>query len=105
MYVIDATKHVFGGSDKARLKPVSSTVETSYKFEISPVAILDMKLSIKRITKVLISLCLCADWSAPLLFADPEDRFAHVKAQTTLCICTGTIAFSCGLAHKHVRKN
>ena len=44
-------KPVFGVSDKARLKPVSSATWTSYKFEISLVAILDMILSNKRITK------------------------------------------------------
>ena len=82
-----------------------STIETSYKFEISPVASFDMILSKKRRTKALISLRLCADWSARLLFANPEDRFAHVEAQMTLCIRTGTIALSCGLAHIHVRRN
>ena len=39
-----------------------------------------MILSNERITKVLIRLRRCADWSAPLLFANPEDRFTHVKA-------------------------
>ena len=34
----------------------------------------------KQITKVLISLHKCAGWSAPLLFAHPEDRCSHVKA-------------------------
>ena len=29
----DATKHVFGISDKVRLKPVSSATETSYNIE------------------------------------------------------------------------
>ena len=50
-----ATKCVFGVSDKARLKPVSSTTETSLKTEISPVASLDI-FSKKRITKALIRL-------------------------------------------------
>ena len=39
---------------------------------------LGMILSNKRITKVLTRLCGCAGWSAPLLFADSEDRFSHV---------------------------
>ena len=34
----------------------------------------------KRITKALISLCGRAGWSAPLLFANPEDRFSRVEA-------------------------
>ena len=65
---LEATKPVFGVSDKARLKPVSSATETSKKIEIPPMASLDMILSRKRITKALISLRECAGWSAPLLF-------------------------------------
>ena len=57
----DARKTVFGVSDKARLKPVSSA-------EISLAASLGMILSKKRITKVLVRLRECAGWSAPLLF-------------------------------------
>ena len=34
----------------------------------------------KRITNALVSLRGCAGWSAPLLFATPEDRFSHVEA-------------------------
>ena len=34
----------------------------------------------KRITKALISLRGCAGWSAPLLFANPEDRFSCDEA-------------------------
>ena len=33
---LDATKPVFGFSDKTSFKPVSSATETSYKIEISP---------------------------------------------------------------------
>ena len=69
---IDATKSVFGVSDKARLKPVSAAAETSSKFKISLVANLDMILSKKRITKALISLREGAGWSALLLFANPD---------------------------------
>ena len=68
---LDTTKAVFGVSDKPKLKPVSSSTETSQKIEISLVASLDMILSKKRITKALISLCGCAGWSAPSLFANP----------------------------------
>ena len=74
-------KPVFGVSDKASFKPVSSATETSLKIEISPVASLHMILSKKRITKVLIRLRGCAGWSAPLLFPNPEDRSSCVEAQ------------------------
>ena len=53
---LDASKPAFGVSDKARLKPVSSATETSYKLENLLVANLDVILSIKRITKALIRL-------------------------------------------------
>ena len=39
-----------------------------------------MVLSKKQITKALISLRRCAGWSAPLVFASPEDRFSRVEA-------------------------
>ena len=39
-----------------------------------------MVLSKKRITKALIRLRGCAGWSAPVLFANPEDRFSRVEA-------------------------
>ena len=32
-------------------------------------------------TKVLISLCMSADWSAPVLFANPKDRFSCVMGE------------------------
>ena len=67
-----ARKPVFGVSDKARLKPVSSATETSWKNEISLVASLDIELHKTRITKVLIRLRGCAGWSAPVLFANPR---------------------------------
>ena len=57
---LNATKPVFGVSDKARLKPACSATENSYKLEISPVASLDMILFKKRIIKALISLRKCA---------------------------------------------
>ena len=64
-----------------RFKVVCPAIETSQKTEISQVASLDMVLSNKRITKVLIRLHRCAGWSAPLLFAHPADRFSCVEAQ------------------------
>ena len=68
-----ASKPVFGVSDKARLKPVSSATETSKSIEILLEASLDMILSSKRITKALISLRgFCAGLSAPLLLANPQ---------------------------------
>ena len=51
-----ARKPVFGVSDKARIKPVSSATETSKNIKISLVASPDIILSNKRITKVLIRL-------------------------------------------------
>ena len=80
---LDATKPVFGVSDEARLKPVSSATETSQKIELSFVASLDMVLSKKRITKAVIRLRGCAGWSAPVLFASPR-RFSRVEAQLSL---------------------
>ena len=38
----------------------------------------------KRITQALIRLRGCAGWSAPVLFATPEDRFSHVEAQSCI---------------------
>ena len=77
---LDATKPVFWVSDKASFKPVSSATETSQNIEILSVASLHMILSKKRITKALIRLRGCACWSAPVLFAKPEDRFSRVEA-------------------------
>ena len=65
-------------SDKARLKPVSSATETSYKIEISLLASLYMIFSNKGITKVLIRLRGCPGWSAPVLFAKLRRQvFSH----------------------------
>ena len=46
-----ARKPVFGVSDKASFKPVSSATATTQKVEILPVASLHMILSKKRITR------------------------------------------------------
>ena len=53
---LDVRKPVFGVSDKARLKPVSSDTETSWNNEISLEASKYMILSSKRIIKALNSL-------------------------------------------------
>ena len=44
-----------------------------------------MVLFKKRITKALIRLRGCAGWTAPVLFANPEDRFSRVEAQLLSC--------------------
>ena len=71
-----ARKPVFGVSDKARGKPVSSATETSKKIENLLDASLDTILSSKQIIKVLIRLHGCTGWSAPVLFIYPGDRFS-----------------------------
>ena len=70
--VLFVTKPIFGVSEKARLKPISSATDTSYKTEISHVANFDIVLYKTRITKALIRLRGCAGWSAPVLFANPR---------------------------------
>ena len=72
---LKATKPVFGVSDRARLKPVSFSYRDYLKIKISPVAISDILLSKKQITKALISLHGCAGWSVPLLFTNPKTDF------------------------------
>ena len=62
---LGATTPVFGVSDKARLKPVSSAIEISWKNEISFAARLDMILSKMWKTNALISLRGSPGWSAP----------------------------------------
>ena len=75
---LDVRKPVFCVFEKARLKPVSSATETSYKIEISLVASLHMILSKKRIINALTSLRRCAGWSVPLLFPNPRRQvFSH----------------------------
>ena len=85
-------KPVFGVYDKVRFKPACLATETSWKIEISLVPRQDMILSKKRITKALIRLCESAGWSAPLLFANLEDRFSCLKAN---------IIFISAKTHKH----
>ena len=76
-----ATKPVFRVSRKARFKPACSATETSKKIEISLVASLDMILSKRRITKVLIRLHKCPGWSAPLLFKNPRGHIFLGRGQ------------------------
>ena len=90
-----ARKPVFGVSDKASFKPVSSATVTSQNIEIWLVASLDMILSNKRITKALIRLCGRAGWSAPVLFANPRRQVFSLQgpydvasvAQSTFLLC------------------
>ena len=62
-------------------KPVYSATETCYKIEILTVESFDMILSKIKITKALVRLRGCAGWSAPVLFANPEERFSLAEAQ------------------------
>ena len=57
------------GKSHVRLKPTCSDTETRWKIKILHEASLDISLSNKQITKALIRLCWCTDWSAPLLYA------------------------------------
>ena len=50
------------------------------KMKISLVASLDMERYKTRITKALIRLRGCAGWSAPVLFANTDNRFSRVEA-------------------------
>ena len=75
-----ARKSVFGVSDKARLKPVSSATETSLKIEISIMASLHMVLSKKRITKALIRLHYAQAGLRLCCSQTSEDSFSRVEA-------------------------
>ena len=78
---LDATKPVFRVSNKARYSNQSSQLQRiARKIEISLVASLVMILSKMQITQALTSLCRCAGWSTPLLFANLEDRFSRIEA-------------------------
>ena len=77
-------KPVFGVSAKASFKPACSATETSLENENSLVASVDKLVSKKRITKALIKLRGCAGWSAPVLFANPEERFSRAEAHIRL---------------------
>ena len=66
-----------------RFKPACNAKlqRPTWKIENLLVARLDMVLSNKRITKAQIRLRGCAGWSAPLLFANTEDKFSRADAQ------------------------
>ena len=60
-----------------------------------------MILDKKRTTKALIRLRGCAGWSAPVLFATPEDRFSRDAAHFILYFCiynTGAFPFKNNLS-------
>ena len=84
---LDATKTVFGVFEKARLKPVSSATQTIKNFEISLVASIDMILSKKGRTKALIRLCVCAGWSAPVLFANLRRQVFSRRGSYNVTCC------------------
>ena len=74
----DSRKPVFGASEKARLKPVSSATENRQISEILLEASLDMIPSSKRKIKALIRLRGCPGWSVPLLLANlGRQVFSH----------------------------
>ena len=79
---LDMTKCVFGVSYKARLKPVSSATETSSKIAI---LIACSKFIFKTFQKANNK---GADQSAPLLYANPEDRFSHFEAHNMSLLCS-----------------
>ena len=88
-----APKPVFRVSNKTRLKPVSSATETSWKIEILLIASIDMIMSNEQITKVLIRLCGCTGWSAPLLFAVHQRHVFLCKGSYVTDIREVTIMF------------
>ena len=66
------------------------------EIEISPVASLNMPLSRKLITRALISLRGCADWSAPLLFRKPpKTGFSLDKAHLMTIAKQNFLAIMC----------
>ena len=79
-------KPVSGVCDQGRLKPACAATEARQRLEISDIETRDIILSRQRTTQVLIRLCRCAGWSAPLLFAYGINRFSHDVAQITLTL-------------------
>ena len=65
-----ATELIRGANNFHSLLDKPIKLETSSKIKISLIASLEMTLSIKRITKSLIRLRVCAGLSTPLLFAN-----------------------------------
>ena len=89
---INVRKPVFGIYDQARPKPACSGTETSQKnwnlacskfryyfFQLENIKDADQTVQMRR-------LCRCADWSAPLLLANPEDKFSRIDAQLNMDI-------------------
>ena len=70
-------KSFFGVSDQLRLKPICSATETSQNIVILCVACEAIIPSRKRISKVLIRLCGCEGWSAPLLCTCNSQGFSQ----------------------------
>ena len=68
-------KFIFGGFPTRSYQTSMLSYRDSENIAISHVASLDMIIIIQGITKALIRLRRSARWSAPLLFANPEDRF------------------------------
>ena len=68
-----------------------------------------MILSRKRITKVLISLRVCAGWSAPLSFANPENSFfsrrcpLKARIQLSIHVATTSLSLSLSLSLSHLQ--
>ena len=79
---LDATKLVFRVLNKARSVSLATEfIARKLKFTFIKFRYETFK---KLILKLLISLCGCAGWSGPYLFANPEDRFSRVEAQIIL---------------------
>ena len=66
-------------------QPACSTTGTSWRLEILAIKTRGIILSRKWTTKVLIRLCGCVGWSAPLLFAYGKNRFSHDMAPLIYC--------------------
>ena len=63
--------------DQVRLKQACSATKASGSLEILDLASIGIILSKQWTTKMLIRLCTCAGWSAPLLFPYGTNRFSH----------------------------
>ena len=77
-------QNMSSGFQKSEIQTSLLSYRDLLKIEILFVAILDIILSIKRKTKALIRLRVCAGWSAPLLFANTRRQ---AFSRPGLCIC------------------
>ena len=75
---------IFVVTDELRLKPVCSATETSWKIGVLHEASLDIVLSIKQITNVLIRLRRCTVWSSLVLIGCNKVRFTYTATRTSL---------------------